>query len=60
MNGMDATHAIREQHHGHQPAIVLISGDSNIDHTRYQELNFDGHLVKPIRMPELKRELEKY
>ncbi|KAG2171469.1 hypothetical protein INT43_009130 [Umbelopsis isabellina] len=60
MNGMDATEAIREQPKKQQPAIVLISGDSNIDHTRYQELKFDGHLVKPIRMPELKRELEKY
>ncbi|KAJ2958408.1 hypothetical protein NQZ79_g6010 [Umbelopsis isabellina] len=60
MNGMDAAEAIREQPRRHQPAIVLISGDSNIDHTRYQELKFDGHLVKPIRMPELKRELEKY
>jgi CheY-like chemotaxis protein len=58
MNGMDATQAIR-QSTDKQPYIILISGDSNIDHARFQDVGINGHLIKPIRMPDLKRELEK-
>lgn len=59
MNGMDAIQAIRDaQTSDRKSYIVLISGDSNIEYARYRSLSIDGRLVKPIRMPELKKELE--
>jgi CheY-like chemotaxis protein len=59
MNGLDAIQAIREaQTNDKKSYIILISGDSNIDYARYRSLGIDGHLVKPIRMPDLQREIE--
>ena len=61
MGGMDAVQAIRDGQAGDKDLhIILISGDTNIDYARYRDLNIDGHLVKPIRMPDLKRELDRY
>ncbi|KAH8553965.1 hypothetical protein BGW37DRAFT_464933 [Umbelopsis sp. PMI_123] len=60
MSGMDAVQAIREGQTGDRNLnIILISGDTNIDYGRYLDLNINGHLVKPIRMPDLKRELDR-
>ncbi|KAI8582189.1 hypothetical protein K450DRAFT_229472 [Umbelopsis ramanniana AG] len=61
MGGMDAVQAIRDGQAGDKDLhIILISGDTNIDYARYRDLNINGHLVKPIRMPDLKRELDRY
>ncbi|KAG2180420.1 hypothetical protein INT44_003424 [Umbelopsis vinacea] len=61
MGGMDAVQAIRNGQAGDRDLhITLISGDTNIDYGRYRDLNINGHLVKPIRMPDLKRELDRF
>jgi CheY-like chemotaxis protein/HPt (histidine-containing phosphotransfer) domain-containing protein len=56
MNGIEATHAIRERtlSHGKRPIIIGMSGNTaESDERRCLEAGMDAFLPKPIGMPEL-------
>ncbi|QEH35768.1 Autoinducer 2 sensor kinase/phosphatase LuxQ [Aquisphaera giovannonii] len=58
LNGLDATRRIREQDWGRGIAIIALTGwGQDGDRDRSREAGCDGHLVKPVDLPDLERAL---
>lgn len=58
LNGLDATRLIREQHWGKTITIIALTGwGQENDRERSRAAGCDGHLVKPVNLPELQRVL---
>jgi CheY-like chemotaxis protein len=56
LNGYEATRRIREQPWGREMAIIAVTGwGHEIDRARSKEAGCDGHLVKPVDLPDLER-----
>jgi PAS domain S-box-containing protein len=56
LNGYEATRRIREQPWGRDMAIIALTGwGQEVDRARSKEAGCDGHLVKPIDLPDLER-----
>jgi PAS domain S-box-containing protein len=54
MNGLDATRRIRERPWGRDAVIVALTGwGQEGDRVRSKEAGCDGHLVKPVNLPDL-------
>jgi CheY-like chemotaxis protein/two-component sensor histidine kinase len=54
LNGYDATRRIREQPWGQSVTIIALTGwGQEGDKTRSQQAGCDGHLVKPVSLPDL-------
>ncbi len=60
LNGYDATRRIREHSWGRSAIIIAITGwGQEGDRIQSREAGCDGHLVKPINLPELEKMLDK-
>ncbi|WP_439624898.1 PAS domain S-box protein [Gemmata sp.] len=58
LNGLDATRRIREQPWGRGITIVALTGwGQENDRERSREAGCDGHLVKPVNLPDLEQVL---
>jgi CheY-like chemotaxis protein len=58
LNGLDATRNIREQPWGREITIVALTGwGQEGDRERSRKAGCDGHLVKPVNLPDLERRL---
>jgi CheY-like chemotaxis protein len=58
MNGHDATRRIREQEEGPPAIILALTGwGQDEDRALSRAAGCDGHLVKPVRLPDLQRVL---
>lgn len=58
LNGYDATQRIRQQPWGRHMAIIALTGwGHEMDRARSQEAGCNGHLVKPVSLPDLQRML---
>lgn len=56
MNGLDATRRIREHPWGKAIAIIALTGwGQDNDRERSREAGCDGHLVKPVDLPDLEK-----
>jgi PAS domain S-box-containing protein len=56
LNGLDATRRIREQAWGKAMVIVALTGwGQEGDRRRSNEAGCDGHLVKPVSLPDLEK-----
>jgi PAS domain S-box-containing protein len=56
LNGYEATRRIRDQHWGRSVTIVALTGwGQEGDKGRSREAGCDGHLVKPVSLPDLER-----
>lgn len=56
LNGYDATRRLREQPWGRDIAIYALTGwGQEADRMRSQEAGCDGHLVKPLSLPDLEK-----
>jgi PAS domain S-box-containing protein len=56
LNGYEATRRIREQPWGQDIAVVALTGwGQEGDRARSREAGCDGHLVKPIHLPDLEK-----
>jgi CheY-like chemotaxis protein len=56
LNGYEATRRIREQPWGQGMAIVAVTGwGQDVDRARSKEAGCDGHLVKPVNLPDLEK-----
>ncbi|WP_088256676.1 PAS domain-containing protein [Fimbriiglobus ruber] len=56
LNGLDATKRIREQPWGRGVIIIALTGwGQESDRERTREAGCDGHLVKPVSLPDLER-----
>jgi CheY-like chemotaxis protein len=56
MNGYEATRHIREQPWGRSVIIVALTGwGQDADRRMSKEAGCDGHLVKPVSLPELQK-----
>ncbi|MDR3635651.1 MAG: PAS domain S-box protein [Isosphaeraceae bacterium] len=56
LNGYEATRRIREQPWGKAAAIIALTGwGQEGDRTRSREAGCDGHLVKPVNLPDLEK-----
>ena len=54
LNGYEATRRIRQRPWGRSVRIIAVSGwGQENDKVRSQEAGCDGHLVKPVRLPDL-------
>lgn len=56
LNGLDATRQIREQPWGREVTIIALTGwgqDADRENTR--DAGCDGHLVKPVNLPDLEK-----
>ncbi len=54
LNGLDATRRIREQVWGRAVTIIALTGWGQVgDRERSREAGCDGHLVKPVNLPDL-------
>jgi CheY-like chemotaxis protein len=54
LNGYEATRRIRERPWGRSVKIIALTGwGQENDKVRSHEAGCDGHLVKPVRLPEL-------
>jgi signal transduction histidine kinase/CheY-like chemotaxis protein len=61
MDGIDATHHIRELNGGKQPYIIAMTAYAlDGDREKFLEAGMNDYLSKPIRIDELKNALEKY
>ncbi|WP_020471021.1 PAS domain-containing hybrid sensor histidine kinase/response regulator [Zavarzinella formosa] len=59
MNGLDATRRIRDQSWGRDMTIIALTGwGQDGDRERSREAGCDGHLVKPVSLPDLERLLD--
>ncbi len=59
MDGVQATHAIRERMSGHQPWIVAMTANAlHGDRERCIEAGMDDYVSKPVRLADLARVLE--
>jgi PAS domain S-box-containing protein len=60
LSGYDATRRIREHSWGRSATIIAITGwGQEDDRIQSREAGCDGHLVKPINLPELEKLLDK-
>eukprot|EP00456_Euglypha_rotunda_P014701 TRINITY_DN1465_c0_g1_i1.p1 TRINITY_DN1465_c0_g1~~TRINITY_DN1465_c0_g1_i1.p1 ORF type:complete len:1265 (-),score=298.77 TRINITY_DN1465_c0_g1_i1:3677-7471(-) len=63
LNGYEATRRIREQEWGHNIAVIALTGwGQDADKILSREAGCNGHLVKPVNLPDLEKllnELEK-
>jgi PAS domain S-box-containing protein len=58
LNGLDATRRIREQPWGKEVTIIALTGwGQESDKERSQAAGCNGHLVKPVNLPELEKVL---
>jgi CheY-like chemotaxis protein len=58
MNGLDATRRIREQDWGRRMTVIALTGwGQGGDRERSREAGCDGHLVKPVNLPDLEKVL---
>jgi CheY-like chemotaxis protein len=58
LNGLDATRRIRGQTWGRGMTIVALTGwGQEGDRLRSREAGCDGHLVKPVNLPDLEKVL---
>lgn len=56
LNGLDATRRIREQPWGRSVVIIALTGwGQDGDHAQSNEAGCDGHLVKPVNLPDLEQ-----
>jgi PAS domain S-box-containing protein len=56
LNGLDATRQIREQSWGKQMTVVALTGwGQNDDRDQSRAAGCNGHLVKPVELPDLQR-----
>jgi CheY-like chemotaxis protein len=56
LNGFDATRRIRGEPWGKAMTIIALTGwGQDADRTQSQEAGCDGHLVKPVNLPDLER-----
>jgi CheY-like chemotaxis protein len=56
LNGFDATRRIREQAWGRAMTIVALTGwGQEGDRLQSREAGCDGHLVKPVSLPDLEK-----
>jgi PAS domain S-box-containing protein len=56
MNGLDATRRLREQPWGKSMTIIALTGwGQNGDRERSREAGCNGHLVKPVSLPDLEK-----
>jgi CheY-like chemotaxis protein len=56
LNGYEATRRIRERPWGRDVAIIALTGwGQEVDRARSKEAGCDGHLVKPVDLPELEK-----
>jgi PAS domain S-box-containing protein len=56
LNGYEATRRIREQPWGEDIAVIALTGwGQEEDRARSREAGCDGHLVKPIHLPDLEK-----
>lgn len=54
LNGLDATRQIRQLPGGDEPTIIALTGwGQEADRLRSQQAGCDGHLVKPVSLPDL-------
>jgi CheY-like chemotaxis protein len=60
MNGYEATRRIREQPWGRDTIVIALTGwGQEGDRVRSREAGCDGHLVKPVSLPDLEKMLAK-
>jgi len=58
LNGLDAARRIREQPWGRRMTIIALTGwGQEADRERSREAGCDGHLVKPVSLPDIERVL---
>ena len=58
LNGLDAARRIRAQEWGRRITIIALTGwGQDGDRARSREAGCDGHLVKPVSLPDLERAL---
>ena len=56
LNGYEATHRIREQPWGRSMIIIALTGwGQDVDRALSREAGCDGHLVKPVNLPDLEK-----
>ena len=56
LNGYEATRRIREQPWGRDMAVIALTGwGQEMDRAKSKEAGCDGHLVKPINLPDLEK-----
>ena len=61
LNGYEATRRIRERPWGRSVRIIAVTGwGQQNDKVRSQEAGCDGHLVKPVRLPDLDELLARF
>ena len=59
LNGLDATRRIREQPWGQRMTVIALTGwGQDTDRERTRAAGCDGHLVKPVNLPDLEKMLE--
>ncbi|HEX5761190.1 MAG TPA: PAS domain S-box protein [Thermoanaerobaculia bacterium] len=58
LSGYEATRRIREQPWGRDMAIIALTGwGQEVDRARSKQAGCDGHLVKPVNLPDLEKVL---
>jgi PAS domain S-box-containing protein len=56
LNGYEATRRIREQPWGRDITVIALTGwGQEVDRVRSKEAGCDGHLVKPVNLPDLEK-----
>lgn len=56
MNGYEATRRIRERPWGHDTIIIALTGwGQQVDRAQSKEVGCNGHLVKPVYLPDLEK-----
>ena len=56
LNGYEATRRIREQPWGRDMAVIALTGwGQEVDRAKSKEAGCDGHLVKPVNLPDLEK-----
>ncbi|HEX7184192.1 MAG TPA: PAS domain S-box protein [Thermoanaerobaculia bacterium] len=56
LNGYEATRRIREQPWGRDMTVIALTGwGQEVDRARSKEAGCDGHLVKPVNLPDLEK-----
>ena len=59
LNGLDATRRIRAEEWGRNMTIIALTGwGQESDKERSREAGCDGHLVKPVSLPDLEKLLK--
>ncbi|MBN9122938.1 MAG: response regulator, partial [Planctomycetes bacterium] len=61
LGGLEATAQIRRQPWSKALTIVALTGwGQDVDHERSREAGCNGHLVKPVTLPDLERALDEW